>query len=278
MAKNWTMAEAVVAIANNDGEAILDIGKRYPLLANYVAKAVAGDGKAVVALFENIPEYLTANKVQTALKNALGEVSEVDEEDVEETAEEKPAKPAKKAEKKPVKKEVEEDDEDEEDADEATDDYEAINGSKLYEMCKERGILSKCKTKKKADLIAALREDDANGGSDSDDEVDEVEEDAEAGKYDGMSAQELFKECKKRGLKPEMKKPVKYYIELLEADDNRDEADEEEDWEDEEEEAPAPKKPAKKAEKPAAKKEEKKPAKKAAKVEEEDDEDDDWDI
>lgn len=271
MAKNWTMAEAVVAIANNDGEAILDIGRRFPLLTNYVAKAVAGDGKAVVALFESIPEYLTANKVQTALKNALGEVSEV--EDEEEEVEEKPAKPAKKAEKKPAKKaEVEED---EDDADEAADDdYEAINGSKLYEMCKERGILSKCKTKKKADLIVALREDDANGGSDSD---DEAEDDEEAGKYDGMSAQELFKECKKRGIKTELKKPAKYYIELLVADDNKEEADEEDDWEDEEEETPAPKKPAKKAEKPAAKKEEKKPAKKAAKTEEEDD-DDDWDI
>lgn len=269
MAKNWTMAEAVVAIANNDGEAILDIGKRYPLLANYVAKAVAGDGKAVVALFESIPEYLTANKVQTALKNALGEVSEV--EDEEEVAEEKPAKPAKKAEKKaaPKKEETEEADDEE-----ATDDYEAINGSKLYEMCKERGILSKCKTKKKADLIAALREDDVNGGSD----VEEDEADEEATEYDGMSAQELFKECKKRGIKAELKKPVKYYIDLLVADDNREEdADEEDDWEDEEE-TPAPKKSAKKAEKPAAKKEaEKKPAKKAAKVEEED-EDDDWDI
>lgn len=263
MAKNWTMAEAVVAIANNDGEAILDIGKRYPLLANYVAKAVAGDGKAVVALFANIPEYLTANKVQTALKNALGEVSEV--EDEEEADAEEPAKPVKKAEKKQAKK-AEADDDDEED--EAADDYEAINGSKLYEMCKERGILSKCKTKKKADLIAALREDDANGDTEEDEE--------EGTEYDGMSAQELFKECKKRGIKAELKKPVKYYIDLLVADDNRDEdADEEDDWEDEEEVEPAPKK-SKKAEKPAAKKEEKKPAKKAAKAEE--DEDDDWDI
>lgn len=276
MAKNWTMAEAVVAIANNDGEAILDIGRRFPLLTNYVAKAVAGDGKAVVALFESIPEYLTANKVQTALKNALGEVSEVEDEEVEETAEEKPAKPAKKVEKKAAPKKVEAEEDDEDEVDEAADDYDAINGSKLYEMCKERGILSKCKTKKKADLIAALREDDANGGSDSDDEVEEAEE-TETSEYDGMSAQELFKECKKRGIKAELKKPAKYYIELLVADDNRDEADEEDDWEDEEEEeAPAPKKPAKKAEKPVAKKEEKKPAKKAAKVEE--DEDDDWDI
>lgn len=89
--------------------------------------------------------------------------------------------------------------------------------------------------------------------------------------YEGMSPVDLFKECKKKGIKAEAKKSAKYYIDLLtkaEADDGDD------DWDDEEEAKPAKKAPAKK---PAAKK----PAKKAEPVEDDDDDDDDdddWDI
>ena len=57
-----------------------------------------------------------------------------------------------------------------------------------------------------------------------------VEEESEGdGKYAGKNAVELFKECKKRGIKAEPKKPAKYYIELLEgADDAEDDGDD--DW------------------------------------------------
>lgn len=63
------------------------------------------------------------------------------------------------------------------------------------------------------------------------DEEAEYESEAEAdeeqndGKYAGKNAMELFKECKKRGVKAAPKKPVKYYIELLEKDDAAVEAD-----------------------------------------------------
>lgn len=56
------------------------------------------------------------------------------------------------------------------------------------------------------------------------------------GKYAGKNAMELFKECKKRGIKAQPKKPVKYYIELLEEDDevvaseSKDDADDDDDW------------------------------------------------
>lgn len=56
------------------------------------------------------------------------------------------------------------------------------------------------------------------------------------GKYAGKNAMELFKECKKRGIKAQPKKPVKYYIELLEEDDDvvasesKDDADDDDDW------------------------------------------------
>ena len=185
MAKNWTMAEAAKAVKENDMVGVADLGKRFPLMMHFLEKGIAGDGEAVAEIFMAIPEYLTANKVNTAIKNALGDVEDVEDAGDEE-AEEKPAKkPVKKADKKAAEAE------DEDDADDAEDDYESMNGSKLYELCKERGILKNCKTKKKADLIVALREADANG----DDEEDE--EDEEVGAYDGMSAQELFKECKK---------------------------------------------------------------------------------
>lgn len=53
----------------------------------------------------------------------------------------------------------------------------------------------------------------------------ETDEEQNDGKYAGKNAMELFKECKKRGVKAAPKKPVKYYIELLEKDDAAAEAD-----------------------------------------------------
>ena len=93
--------------------------------------------------------------------------------------------------------------------------------------------------------------------------------------YAGKDAIELFKECKKRGIKAAAKKTAKFYANLLKKADEEAAAEAEEedvdDWDEEEEEAPAPKKKA--------------PAKKAAKKPEpeededdEDDDDDDWDI
>lgn len=56
------------------------------------------------------------------------------------------------------------------------------------------------------------------------------------GKYAGKNAMELFKECKKRDIKAQPKKPVKYYVELLEEDDevvaseSKDGTDDDDDW------------------------------------------------
>lgn len=256
MAKNWTMAEAAKAVKNNDMVAIADLGKRFPLMMNLLTRGIAGDGDAVAELFEAIPEYLTANKVNAAIKNVVGD-GDIEDED-EEAVEEPKNKPAKKA-----AKDVDNED-DEEVAD--ADDYESMTCSELVALCKERGVWSKLKDKKKSYMIAGLRAADANG-----DEVEDDVEDEDGDEYSEMSPQELFKECKKRGLKPEMKKPAKYYIEMLKKDDAAADEDEDEDWEDEEEDE-KPAKPAKKADK--------KPVKKAAKkeVEEDEDEDEDWDI
>ena len=78
--------------------------------------------------------------------------------------------------------------------------------------------------------------------------------------YSKMTAVELFKLCKKRGIKVEPKQKADVYIKALKAADEPEDTD---DWSEEEEEEKPVKKPSKKAAKPAKKEEE---------------EDDDWDI
>ena len=58
-------------------------------------------------------------------------------------------------------------------------------------------------------------------------------DESEGSKYDGMNAMELFKECKKRGIKAQPKKTAKFYKDLLEKNDAEgasDEDSEDDDW------------------------------------------------
>lgn len=109
-------------------------------------------------------------------------------------------------------------------------------------------------------------EDEENDDSD--------EEDSETTDYESMTAQELFKLCKEKGIAVKPKRSVKFYVEKLKAaEDAQDGDSDSDDWADDEvEETPK----AKKAAKPAAEKAAPKKSKKAAKVE--DDDDEDWDI
>ena len=104
MAKNWTMAEAVREIKKGNKEAIMEVGKKFPLLHNLIARALSGDVEATFDLLTSFPEHITCNKINVALKGAMEDVEEAEEEVVEE----QPAKPAKGK-----KVEVEEDDGDE---------------------------------------------------------------------------------------------------------------------------------------------------------------------
>lgn len=65
-------------------------------------------------------------------------------------------------------------------------------------------------------------------------EEEEEEEEEEESKYASMNAVELFKLCKKRGIKTEPKQKSEVYIKLLEADDNKvngsDSDDDDDDW------------------------------------------------
>ena len=248
MAKNYTFSEAVAIVAaGKDMEAIQDLGRRYPILVQKVGVVATKAGAEFVELMSFMPEYLTANKVNTGIKNAVfGGEKEADEsgEGTDETTE---------------------------DSTESTSDvdYESMSGKQLWDILGKAGKRKLAKSTKKSDLVEACKAMDA-GTSDGADEAETSEN-----PYEGKSAMDLFKECKKRGIKAASKKPAKFYADLLiKADASTDDADkaeaESDDWDEEEAPKEEKKAPAKKADKKAAK-----PAKKA---EVEAEGDDDWDI
>lgn len=274
MAKNWSLADAVRTIhEGKDLEAIKELSRRYPLLAYNVASG------NLINLMDNMPEYLTANKLNKLLDKSAPEVDGGDEatepdeatDEAEETAEAPAAKPVKAAKAKPVVSE---------------NDYESMAGKALFALVTERGLKAACKGNfKKENLAKVLRAGDAGEVSPAIKEVEAAEaaeeaEEAVEGKYDGMKAIDLYKMCTKRGLKVDPKKQAAYYIAALTKDDEKPaKAEEEDEWGEDEDvqEAPAPAPKAAKVAKPApaAKAEAKvvKPAaKSAAKA------DDDWDI
>lgn len=294
MAKNYTIAEAVQIIAENgDNEALIDLGKRYPLLTQKIARVAVKAGEDFIDLMSFMPEYLSANKVNSAIKKMLDEAPDADEDAEddgdEEEAEEKPAKKAaKKAPDKKAKKAA--DNEEDDDVEEGGSyDYDSMNNAKMYKLLGELGKRKDCKEKfgdlSHDSMLKYLKKygpkSDANGEADDEDDVEESGDE-----YDGKSAVELYKLCKHRKIKAEQKKPAKYYIGLLKKADEEaateaevDDAEEDEEWDDDEEEAP--KKSAKKA---PAKKEKaapangKKAAKKAEPEDADDDDDEEWEI
>ncbi len=265
MAQNWNVKQALAAINKGNKEAITDIGRRFPLTSNILARI--GEDKAAGELINALPDHITVRKIESILKDGVqvdDSDNDVEEPEVEAEATED-AKPAKKA--KAAKKETTED---------AGDDYSKMSGDQLIALLKEHGVYADCKKKmgggKKQQMLDYIAQYGLEG---SEEEAEETEEATDENPYAGKNAMELFKECKKRGIKAKPKQKAAFYVDLLVKDDESkaetsDDADD--DWDAEEEE-----KPAKKA---APKK--KAPAKKAAKeeVEEEsdDDEDDDWNI
>lgn len=280
MAKNYTMTEvAEIFAVGTDTEAMSDIGKRYPMLAIKMSALMAKAADEVKDIFSYMPEYLSANKVNKAIKEGVGATDSDD--DAEEEQEEKPVKTAKAAKKS-------------EEVDTSDTDYAHMPNAKLYKLLGDYGERKACKEEfgdlSKASMVSFLEKHHGDGAAE-DAEADEewAEEAEEKDKYEGMSAQELFKECKKRGLKAAPKKTAKVYIELLKKADAEAEVEEAEedadDWGDEDDDAEEEKPVKKASEKKSAKKAPvKKPAKKAPakKVEQEEDEDDaeddDWDI
>lgn len=257
MAKNYTFNETVKIIAKGtDLEAITDIGRRYPVLAHKIAVVAAKAGEEFVDLMGYMPDYLTANKVNTAIKAGITE-SGSDNEDVEDTEAEATT----------------------EDATEATAQWdESMSAKQLWDILGKAGKRKLAKSTKKADLVEACKQA-FGAATEAEAEDGEAEDDAaEANPYEGKSAMELFKECKARKIKAAPKKPAKFYADLLIKDDaakaeaTEAESEEDDDWGDEE--AEASKKEDKKASKATAKGGKAKAAKAEAKAED----DEDWDI
>ena len=257
MAKNYTFNEAVKIIAKGtDLEAITDIGRRYPVLAHKIAVVTAKAGEEFVDLVGYMPDYLTANKVNTAIKASITESGSDEDAKTEAVTEDAG-----------------------EDATEATAQWdESMSAKQLWGILGKAGKRKLAKSTKKADLVEACKQAFGGASEDAEDEAkDEVTESENA--YEGKSAMELFKECKARKIKAVPQKPAKYYVDLLVKDDAaKAEATEaesdDEDWGDEE--AEAPKKEDKKTAPKAFAKGGK--AKAAKKVEVESEDDDDWDI
>lgn len=262
MAKNYTFNEAVKIIAKGtDLEAITDIGRRYPVLAHKIAVVTAKAGEEFVDLMGYMPDYLTANKVNTAIKAGITE-SGSDDEDAEDTETEATTEDAG------------------EDATEATAQWdESMSAKQLWDILGKAGKRKLAKSTKKADLVEACKQAfGAANEAEAEAEDAEAEDDAtEANPYEGKSAMELFKECKARKIKAAPKKPAKFYADLLIKDDaakaeaTEAESEEDDDWGDDEE-AETPKKEEKKATAKGGK------AKDAKKAEVESDDDEDWDI
>lgn len=200
MAKNWKVGEAVKAIKAGNKEDILDIGRRFPLFANLAAQV----NDAGIALLECVPEYCSARKIESVLKDGVQESSEDEgaEEEVVEEKEEPKAKTAKKAtEKKAAPKKAAKVEEEEDDS------LESKSAKELFEMCKEAGLKVKPKQDKSV-YIEALNA--ANETAEEEDDWDESEEEEE---------EEPKKPAKKAAAKP-AKKAAKKEAE-----------DEDDDWE-----------------------------------------------
>lgn len=102
-------------------------------------------------------------------------------------------------------------------------DYSEMTPKQLYDLCDERGIEAEPRMKQKyyINLLEEYDEEHASGDGWGEDEPEEQD-------YSGMTARELFKLCKERGISVEQKKPEKYYINLLKENDKA-----KDDWGDE---------------------------------------------
>lgn len=253
MAKNWTMAEAANVIATNgiNNEELMDFGRRFPVTTNLITAALAGDKEAIKIVFGAIPAYVTMGKMEKNFKDN----ADSDEEVTGPVADE-------------------DSDEDEvEDTEVGEKDFSEMNNKQLKAELRKAGFKSAdIKGKNKAAMLEMLA-GAAPATTEADDEEEEDEAEEAAVDYSKMSAKELYKICKSKGIDVEQKKPAKYYIDAINAAEGEDE-EEADEWEETEEEAPM-NKPAKatKTAKATAKNEKSKKSAKAAKSE-----DEEWDI
>ncbi|MGL5920457.1 MAG: hypothetical protein ACRCZQ_08155 [Bacteroidales bacterium] len=211
MATNYSLKELAVIVSEGaDLLQIQDIGKRFPLLLNLVAKISAQTGNEFLELMNYLPDTVTATKVNGAIKRTLsGEDADVEEEEnVPEKASKAPSKGKDSKEK----------------VAESTDEKPAP---------KKRGRPKKVVVEPEPEPAPEVVE--IEEVEPVEDAEFEVEEEVEASNpYDGKPAMELYEECKNRGIPAKAKKNANFYIDLLIEDDKEAESDtiedEDDDW------------------------------------------------
>lgn len=242
--RNWTIKEAVnVIVAGTDEEAINELAKHFPMFFMAVVK------NDIVSLANAMGEKFTVRRLEFGAAAA----EDGGDDTAEDTAETEDAG-----------------------------DLSVMSTKQLMKLCDKRGIKVPHYGKNKQFYLDALTNGAAAKPTTGKGET-EIAEDGEGGNdpYAGKSAMELYKECKKRGIKAEAKKPAKHYAKLLADDDanaTESEAGDDDGWDDEPAEEPKPTTKDKKA--AGAKSGGKKSGgKKNAKSEPtEDDDGDDWEI
>ena len=183
MAKNYTITEVVKIVSEGkDITAIADIGKRFPVLLHFVTAVAAKAGDDFVEFMSFMPEYLTANKINSVIKSSISEVEteqeQPEEADTEaEVEQEQPApkkrgRKPKKAENEPEKVEEAEEKEDDKES-ESENKYAGKKAMELYSECKKRGI--KVEPRKTAKYYIDLLVDDDAKDDDEDDWGEEEE-------------------------------------------------------------------------------------------------------
>lgn len=230
MATNWSLAEGAKVILEKDDMATLaELVKKFPITSVAIQAVGAGNEGNLMFLLEALPIHVTMRKVESSFKDMLAGVSSDADEDEEEVTDE----------------EVTSDEEEEEPAP------------------KKRGRkpLNKSKDEKNAEHRerAKMRKSE----EEAEEEAEELDVDEETGEvdYSAMTAVELYKLCKERGIAARAKRSTKEYIELLKKADEEamvpdsDEDEDDDDWGDDDD---APMNP------PAD--------------EDEEEDDDDWDI
>ena len=216
MAKNWTVAEAIVALREGNKEAQQELGARFPITT---CNAFTEEG--LMNIIKALPEKVTMRVIETALKDGV-QVGEVCDEPVEEENVKKETAKAEepKKERKTRTKKVEpvEEPEEEEEAEEG---YASMSAKELFDECKKRGISCKPKMAKekyiemleKHDNEAKKAKETSDDDWGEDDDWDEEEEEVKPAK----------KEEKKAEKKPAKKAPAKKPDPVEDEDD--------EDWE-----------------------------------------------
>lgn len=265
MAKNYNLFEVAQVLSDGtDMEAVMDITRRFGPLAILMTKVVSHCPEDALAFLQYMPEYITANKINTNIKNGKSlyglSGDEDDDEDVNDEVEDTDDngdEPEEKTDKKTKAAEKIEE------SDGAW--VDTAKGKDLFKAAQsvDKSLGKGMKVGDLRDQVRGLIDDgylDENGdrtdkkyGSDESEEkpekkapdkkttakkVEEPEEDEfddDEEEDDPKKAVELFKQCKKLGLKVKPKQTAKFYQEKIDEynaskDESEDDDDEDDDW------------------------------------------------